>query len=291
MTRLLIINISISFLMCFTTLSLFAGSDVQVPTGGRGNGMGNASVALSDFWAIQNNQAGLASFQSVAASFYYQNRFLISELGLKSFGFTLPTRNGTFGLSYQNFGYTQYHETKVGLAFGKSFGERFSAGLQIDYLAYKLTGEYGQANLLTFELGIQHKISEKVVIGAHAFNPIRAKLSNDPEERVPSVFRLGAAFNVSEELVLVLETEKNLDYKPNIRTGLEYKLAEKIFARVGYESVPALTGSENLNISSQYSFGFGLCLGALEVDFAAQIHQTLGWSPSLSMIYRFTKPD
>ena len=68
-------------------------------------------------------------------------------------------------------------------------------------------------------------------------------------------------------------------------------MADKIYARVGYESVPALTGSENLSVSSQYSFGFGLYLGALEVDFAAQIHQTLGWSPSLSMIYRFTKPN
>ena len=127
MPRHLIINISLCIVLCFSAFALFAGSDIQTPTGGRGNGMGNASVALNDFWSLQNNQAGLANFQSIAASFYYQNRFLLSELGLKSFGFTLPTRTGVFGLSYQNFGYSQYNETKVGLAFGKSFGERFSA--------------------------------------------------------------------------------------------------------------------------------------------------------------------
>ncbi len=291
MPRYLIINIGlIIFIFSVSTISC-PGSEIQVPSGGRTNGMGNAAVALSDFWSLQNNQAGIADFASVATSIYYQNRFLVNELGLKSAGFILPTPSGVFGLSYHYFGYNQYNESKIGLAFGKTFGERFSAGIQIDYLAYKLQGDYGKEGLFTFEIGLQHKISEKVVIGAHAFNPIRAKLTDDPEERVPSIFRLGAAFNVSDELVLVLETEKNLDYKPNIRTGLEYKVAEKIFVRVGYESVPALTGSENLSVSSQYSFGFGLYLGALEVDFAAQIHQTLGWSPSISMIYRFTKRD
>lgn len=287
----LIIMISLFFFLGIAPGSVFAGSDIQLPAGGRSSGLGNASVALSDFWSIQNNQAGLGSLQSIAASFYYQNRFLVSELGSGAFGLVLPTQSGVFGLSYRNFGYSQYQETKIGLAYGRQFGERFSAGLQIDYLGNKLYSEYGQAGLLTFEIGLQHKISEKVIIGVHAFNPISANLSDEPEERTPSIIRLGAAWSVSDELLLVLETEKNVNYKPSIRAGLEYEVAEKIYTRLGYASVPALTGAENLSVASQYSFGFGLNHGPLDIDFAAQVHQTLGWSPAISMTYRFSNPQ
>jgi hypothetical protein len=41
--------------------------------------MGTASVALADFWSLQNNQAGLAYFNTPAAGAYFENRFLVKE--------------------------------------------------------------------------------------------------------------------------------------------------------------------------------------------------------------------
>jgi len=290
MTRYLIISIGLPLIVFLFPHFTLAGSGIQVPAGARSNGMGNASVAISDFWSLQNNQAGLAEYHSPAASFYYQNRFLVSELALKSGGFILPVGAGVFGLSYTYFGYSLFNESKIGLAYSKTLGKGFSAGLQLDYMTYKLTGDYGKASLLTFEFGIQKKISEKVVIGAHTFNPIRAKINDDPEEHLSAIYRLGVAYFVSEELTFVVETEKDINYKPLLRAGIEYKIAEMVFARAGYSSVPALTGAENLSVSSLYTFGFSLEINNLEIDFAAAVHQTLGWSPSVAMIYRFVKP-
>lgn len=289
MPKYLIINIGLPVVFLLSHLICFGGSDLQQPQGGRGNAMGNASVALTDFWALQNNQAGLAGYSSLAGSFYYQNSYLVKELGLRSGGFVFPTNTGVFGLSYQYFGYTQYNESKIGLAYAKSLGNGFAAAVQLDYIAYKLSGDYGHNSIFTFEIGIQKKLSEKIVIGAHAFNPIRAKLTDDPEERVPAIYRLGITYSVSNDLILVLETEKDLDYKPLVRGGLEYRIAKMAFARLGYSSVPALTGSENLSVSSMYTFGFGLKFGQLDVDFAASMNQTLGWSPAISMVYHFNK--
>jgi hypothetical protein len=291
MPKHLIINIGLPLIVFLYPFFLQAGSGIQIPTGGRGNGLGNASVALSDFWSLQNNQAGLAEYTSPAASFYYQNRFLVSELGLKTAGFVFPVGSGVLGLSYNYFGYNLYNETKIGLAYSKTLGKGFSAGVQLDYMTFRLTGDYGKTSLFTFEIGIQKKISENVVIGAHAFNPIRAEINDDPQEQLSAVYRLGMAYYVSEDLTLVIETEKDLNYKPLLRAGMEYEIAEMVFARVGYASVPALSGSENLSVSSLYTFGFGLEIGHLSIDFSAAVHQTLGWSPSVSMIYRFTKPQ
>ncbi|MCB2220406.1 MAG: hypothetical protein KQI35_08430 [Bacteroidetes bacterium] len=289
MPKHLIINIGLPLFIVLFPIFSQAGSGVQIPSGGRGNALGDASVALHDFWSLHNNQAGLAAYNSPAASFYFQNRFLVSELGLKSGGIVLPVGSGVFGLSYGYFGYNQYNESKVGLAYSKTLGKGFSAGVQLDYITHKLTGDYGKASLFTFEIGMQKKISEKVVIGAHAFNPIRAKIMDEPEERISAIYRLGISYNISNVLVLVVETEKDLNYKPLLRTGLEYQVAQRAFARVGYASVPALSGAENLSVSSLYTFGFGLEMGPLAIDFSAAIHQALGWSPSVSMIYRLHK--
>ena len=75
------------------------------PTGGRSAGMGHSSVTFTDFWSIQNNQAGLAGYSGIAAGFAYENNFLVKELGLSSGAFIVPVEFGCFGLIYQHFGY------------------------------------------------------------------------------------------------------------------------------------------------------------------------------------------
>ncbi len=106
----------------------FANNDVTV-TGARSTAMGNASVTLYDIWSTNNNQAGLGFIKQTQVSTSYENRFLIKELGLAAGTVVLPIKAGTFGLSINHFGYTNYNQTKYGLAFGKAFGENISAGI------------------------------------------------------------------------------------------------------------------------------------------------------------------
>ncbi len=98
----------------------------NTPTGGRSAGIGNASVTFTDFWSIQNNQAGLAGFKTIAAGFAYENNFLVKELGLSSGAFILPVKFGSFGINYQHFGYSAYSRSRLGLAYARKLGEDFS---------------------------------------------------------------------------------------------------------------------------------------------------------------------
>jgi hypothetical protein len=50
--------------------------------------------------------------------FSYENRFGLSELGLKTLNMALPAKWGTFGLTVQQFGFSNYNENKFGLAYG-----------------------------------------------------------------------------------------------------------------------------------------------------------------------------
>lgn len=93
--------------------------------------MGNASVAISDLWSAFNNQAGLAWLETSHAGVYYENRFLMKELGYKEL-VAYPLKSGTIGLSFNHFGYSAYNESKIGLAFAKAFGKYLAFGLQLD---------------------------------------------------------------------------------------------------------------------------------------------------------------
>ena len=262
-------------------------SNQNVPIGGRSAAMGNASVCLSDFWSVHNNQAGLARQQYIAAGFYFENRFMVKEMSLQTAAFILPTGSGVFGMNLSYFGYTQYNEKKIGLAYGRTFSDKFSVGIQLDYLSTAIGEHYGNKHLITFELGIQSKLTDELTIGAHVFNPTRVKLTTDGNERVPTIFKLGMAYSFTDDLLITLETEKDLDFKPAIRGGLEYKIIEEACVRLGYSTIPSTSGSEDFSISSIYTFGFGLELNNFSIDFASSVHQTLGWSPQISIIYVF----
>ena len=69
----LMIGLLLSFLQLYSW-------DLSGIVGGRSNSMGNCSVALSDFWSIANNPAGIAGAQHVMAGFAYDNRFFMKEL-------------------------------------------------------------------------------------------------------------------------------------------------------------------------------------------------------------------
>ncbi len=264
-------------------------SNSNVTAGARSLGLGRVSVTQQDFWSIQNNQAGLAACKDISLGLAYENKFLIDILSLNTLGFVLPTKYGGFGLMVRYFGYPSYSETKFGFAFGRKFGDNFSAGLQLDYLSVNIAEDYGNAGYFTFEIGIRSRISDRIILAAHAFNPIAVKAVANPGETATSIFRLGLLFEVSRELSISVETEKDLVYKPLIRGGLEYRIFEKSFVRFGYSTLPGPVQSGNFNIASEYTFGFGLNYQSIVLDVAASMHQVLGWSPSFSIIYKIRK--
>lgn len=246
------------------------------PFGGRAAGMGNAMVAVYDFWAVSHNQAGLAHQQGPAAGFYFENRFLTREMSLGAAAFALPAAGGIFGLSLTYFGYSQYHESKVGLAYARPFGARLSAGVQLNYLHTYIGEGYGSTGVLAAELGVLYELLPRLNIGMHLFNPTQAKIRVPGGERLPTILRLGMAYSFSERAIVCLETEKDLDNKSVFRVGLEYGITENILLRAGIGTQPTTN-----------AFGFGMKLGRLQIDLSSSFHQVLGYSPQASVVYSF----
>jgi len=247
------------------------------PIGARSAGMGRVSVAMRGFWGIQNNQAGMALIDKYSVGIHYESRFGINELSTKSAAIIAPLNFGVIGLSFNHYGYSNYNEMKLGLAYARSFGRRFRVGIQLDFLSTTIGDNYGKKNNVTFEIGIQSDITENITIGAYTFNPVMVKLADYNQEKLASVFRLGLAYKFDKGFIVSVEAEKSTNIHPILlRLGIEYQLKTKFFFRAG--------------IASRYeifSFGFGMKFKYFKFDLAATMHESLGFSPQSSLIFTF----
>ena len=269
-------------LLLFVSLILvFVCAQAQTsdfPIGARAAGMGNASVALTDIWAVHHNQAALVGLKQAGVAAYYENRFLLSNLNLQGVTAVLPTpKAGVFGLSYARFGNNLYNQSRYSLAYGKKLWEFLSLGIQLSYLNTHIAENYGDRHSFIAELGLLSQVSPKLRLGFHAFNLTRTKLADAFDERVPMNFRLGAQYDFSEKVKVAVEAEKDLELPAVFKAGIEYYPAKIIAIRVGIGTQPF-----------HADFGLGLMLKNLHFDIAGSVHPVLGFSPKASLAYRFS---
>jgi hypothetical protein len=191
---------------------------------------------------------------------------------------TIPTGSGTFGISYSYFGYPVYHESKFGLAFGKAFHERFSFGLQLDYLNTYINNELGNSGTVAIEAGIMAEPVDNLMLGFHVYNPTGATIPKMRQEKIPVIMRLGLGYQFGERLFLGIETEKDLDIdKALYKTGLEYRVIEYIYARLGIRVQEYV----------EHSFGIGFELLNIHASLAFSYRQLVGYTPYFSLHYVF----
>ena len=255
---------------------VFADGDYP-SVGARSAGMSGVSLLSQDQWAVFNNQAGMAGLEKTSMAFYYENRFMLKETGYGAFAFSMPALSGNLGLSVSHFGYTQYNENQIGLAFAKELFRNISLGVKLDYFFLHQPANYGNRNALTFELGILAKPSDNFKFGIHAYNPIQATYFGYNNEYLPVVLSVGAAYIFSDKFTISAETEKILDISPLIfRLGMEYQSDNGFAIRTGISSYPI-----------KAAFGFGYATEHLSFNFAYSWHQVLGSTPHISLAYAF----
>ena len=270
---LLIILLSIS-------LSALYAYDVVNPIGGRAAAMGGSSAASRGLWAMQNNPAGMANLDRLSFGLYYENRWFLSETAYKCGAVALPVKFGCLGISFNQFGSSKYSENKFGLAYAKDFGPYLQMGLQLDYLSIHVGNDYGRQSAVTFEIGIQSQVTEKLRLGTYIFNPVSFRLEQSlNQERLPIVFRFGMAYQFTKDFVGQCEIEKNTDHEGvSLRGGLEYEALKHFYLRAGMQANPGIL-----------SFGVGYSLYVARIDVAAQLHQELGASIQIGMIFNIGK--
>ncbi len=266
-----------SIIAAFMAVSGFLSAQNALPpsAGASGLAMGNTGVAFENIYSAFKNQAGLARLQGISFAVQAEQRFLAAGLNSGSVAFAYPTKSGTFGLTINYFGYSVYNEQKIGLSYSRLLDKNLSIGGQIDYVGLRFQdSEYGNRGTVTFEIGMQVRLLKKFTVGAHVFSPVRIKLTDDPEDVIPTQFTLGVSYKPSEKVMVTAEVEKDLDFPVSFKAGVEYFPIEKFGIRAGTGTQP-----------TQNSFGFGIRLEQVQIDLGTTFHWDLGFTPGISIAY------
>lgn len=258
-----------------------AFSQENFPLGSREAALANAVVMESGIWSVSHNQAGLGDYRHLGIAFHHENKYVIPEASLHALAATLPVKPGTIGLSYSYFGFSLYNESKIGLGFGRSFGSKLSAGVQLNYHYIYVspqygTGEYENTHALTVEGGIQYRPVETLRIGFHVFNPTRSRLSPTEMDTLQTIARAGISYSPVDKLWLGIETEKSTNNSFRLKSGIEYEIYKGLCLRTGLITNPV-----------QNTFGIGFNISRITADVAFSHHQVLGLTPHFTLHFRF----
>ncbi len=248
-------------------------------SGARSLALGNANTNLYDVWSANNNQAGLARVKGFSLGLSYENRFGLSELGLSTLNMAIPFKFGTFGLTVQQFGFSDYNENKFGLSYGMQLSSKVNLGGQIDYFLINVAeAQTTNKDGIAVELGMQIKATDKFQLAAHVFNLTNSELTGDFQEKLPMVLTLGVKYDFSKKVFAVVDLEKNIDLPANLKVGIEYHPVDAIYFRGGMNSY-----------DFHFSGGLGAELKSFQLDLGFS-HQTyLGYVSQIALKYSITQ--
>jgi hypothetical protein len=180
-------------------------------------------------------------------------------------------RHGVVAFEAQRFGGQLYNETRLGAGYGYRFGQ-ISLGGRVDMLQVSIEG-LGSRRVLLGTLGGQIEVvPQRLSFGASLYNLSQTRLASYQDERVPTVLKAGLAYRPSTQVLLVVETEKDVERDANFKAGLEYRPVPVLAARLGLAT-----------LTEQASAGVGLLAGTFQIDYAAAFQQALGFSQHLSV--------
>jgi hypothetical protein len=93
---------------------------------------------------------------------------------------------------------------------------------------------------------------------------------------MPTKLIAGVALKPSNNICITGEVEKDLEYSPLLKAGLEYQVFKKIAFRTGF----------NLNPEVAF-FGIGFKPRKFHLDYALQLNDVFGLSHQATVTYEF----
>jgi len=263
-------------LLCIkSSLAQFENTD----TGARAIGLNGAYTSLSNnSIAVFYNPSGLGQikFREISA-FYTPSIFGISGLTQTSFSYAEPLGFGTIGSGINSFGFDLYREFNLLLSYGNVIREKVFLGFSVNYYNLSIQN-YGSASSFGLDIGALAYITDFMRWGFAAKNMTGSTIGIS-KEKIPQVYNTGLTFQPKEDLLIVIEAEKDVRYPLSFRSGFEYAVFDQAEIRSGISTEPV-----------SFTAGLGLSYGLFQLDYAINNHQDLGISHQGSITVNFGGP-
>lgn len=264
-------KIYLLYFFLLTANSIIAQS-LRKPISASYIGLGAYSINHADVFSITSNQAALAQIENSCVGFFGENRFLLAETNMYSAVVAVPTKEGSFAFQADYFGYKNYNESQLGLAYARNVGAKLDLGIKFNYYSFRIPG-FQSPSAVNFEIGVICHFTEKLNGGIHIYNPVGGTLSKTENDKLSSVYSFGMGYEASDNFFISAEIVKQEDLPVNVNAGVQYNFAKQFFARFG-------VASQN---ESPYG-GAGVSWKNFRLDISASYHPQLGLSPGLMLI-------
>ncbi len=267
---LLIFTFSVFY--CSAVLPGYAAFE-EKGAGARPTGMAGAFTGVADdVNAIYWNPAGLGVVEEFEAMGMTTRLFGLKDLTYYLFGGVVPTKKiGTFGLSYSQFGCSEYRESQTIFSSGQSLGSEVCLGLNVKIMSIKIKGAstnsgYGRASVLGLDVAALADISSRFRLGVMATNLNGPRLGNSSENLAQKIM-VGTSFRIISRCITSLDLHLPLSWTmvdPELRGGFEFIVSKNVALRGGVQNEPA-----------RFTGGFGLCWEVFKFDYAFLSHPFL----------------
>lgn len=259
-------------LISLTPFFLFAQNNL----GSRLTAMGNNGAAIADIWAIQSNPSGITAIRSPAVSLNYLKHLFSDEITTQGLVAVIPFDKNFVGTSFQRYGFSEYFETKIGLAYAKKFGNRLSIAINANYHQLNINN-YGTSNGFSVDVGALYQLDNEFTIGAFISNPSKQKFNAAfASAKIPTSFNIGLSYQASDKVILATSISKILNQTIDASVGVDYKMFNLLSLRGGLSVQPF----------KQYA-GFGFNYRRFLMDMATVYDANLGYSPQITIGHAF----
>lgn len=248
---------------------------LRKPVSASYTGLGAYSMNHVDLFSVTANTGALAKIKNPSLGVYGEKRFLLTETNMFSALVALPTEQGNFAFEADYFGFKNYNESQLGVAYARNVGKNLDLGIKFNYYSFRIPG-FESPSAVNFEMGAIAQLTEKLSAGIHFYNPVGGKLSKTKDDKLSSIYTFGIGYESSENFLISAEIVKQEDMPVNVNAGVQYHFEKQFFARFGLSS-------QN---NSPYA-GAGVSWDIFRVDMTVSYHPQLGISPGLMLVMNF----
>lgn len=236
-------------------------------------GLGNIGGVSNGVHSIGYNPAGIASIERPVLSALYSEYFFSTNTQSLTGKIAYPAGFLNFGTYVHYYRFKDFYQTlSTGLTLAKSLSKDFAVGLSTNYHLINLATDL-QRNHFSFDVGAQYALSQLASIGLSASHLRLTTTANNPSFQ-PIHLRLGSSYIFTQQVVLL--TEISYSEQVDFAFGTEYLPMSWL----------AVRGGISVNPFMQY-VGAGVITKKFNFDIATSHHPQLGYSPQISIDYRF----
>ena len=238
-----------------------SGQQSSVVIGSRSASLGNTSACVQDVWSVFSNPASIATLKETQVGFTYESLLQFAPFNRMAAAAIVPAKIGVIGAGVYKFGDDLYSEQIITTSYANKFGMA-SLGVKANLVQYAIEG-YGRKQVFTVSMGGLAQLTPWLSVGAYIMNINQPKTESG--QRVPTRLYAGVGITPASSCFITAEVEKDIDYAPTLKAGIEYEINKKLIIRTGFNIYPyagfAGLGFRPTRFQFDYAFGFNPALG------------------------------